>query len=88
MYVYIYERCIFDKPFISFQPKHTFFGKSKVCGLTEFSGAFNRDFDGNTLLLEIEDRNYVYISGLEITEFGTDDKIPDYISLMGNNMIP
>ena len=30
----------------------------------------------------------VYISGLEITEFRTDDKILDYISLMGNNMIP
>ena len=45
-------------------------------------------FDGNTLLLECENNEYVYISGLEITKFNTNDKIIDYISLMGNNMIP
>ena len=30
----------------------------------------------------------VYISGLENFKFKTDDKIIDYISLMGNNMVP
>ena len=48
----------------------------------------NSNFDGNTILLEVEDEKYVYISGLEIFEFRTDDKILDYKSLMGNNMIP
>ena len=57
--------------------------------MTEFSGAGDKiDFDGNTLLLECEDNEYVYFSGLEIFNFKTDDKIIDYISLMGNNMIP
>ena len=57
--------------------------------MTEFSGANNsHDYDGNTLLLEFEDNEYVYISGLEIFKFKTDDKIIDYTSLMGNNMIP
>ena len=57
--------------------------------MTEFSGARDKnDFDGNTLLLECEDNEYVYISGLEITKFKTDDKIIEYISLVGNNMIP
>ena len=46
------------------------------------------DFEDNTFLLEVEDRKYVYISGLEITEFETTDKVIDCISLMGNNMIP
>ena len=46
------------------------------------------DFDGNTILLECKDNEYVYISGLEISKFKTDDKIIDYISLMGNNMCP
>ena len=46
------------------------------------------DFDGNTLLIECEKNEYVYISGSDITKFKTDDKIIDYISLMGNNMIP
>ena len=58
--------------------------------MTESSGAANNssEFDGNTLLVECENNEYVYISGLEITKFKIDDKIIDYISLMGNNMIP
>ena len=58
--------------------------------MTEFSGAANKnsDFDGNTIFLEVEDRKYVYISGLEITENETSDKVIDCISLMGNNMVP
>ena len=89
VYVYKYEKCKFDQPFIFFQPKHIFIGKSKVCSMTEFSGANDRSiFDGNTLLLEFENNEYVYISGLEIIKFKTEDKIIDYISLMGENMIP
>ena len=70
--------------------KMFFFGKSKVCPMTEFSDTANNDsdFDGNTLLLECENNEYVYISGLEITKFKIDDKIIDYISLVSNNMIP
>ena len=58
--------------------------------MIEFSGSANNssEFDGNTLLVECENNEYVYISGLEITKFKIDDKIVDYISLMGNNMIP
>ena len=89
VYVYKYEKCKFDQPFLSFQPKHIFIGKSKVCPMTEFSGANDSSgFDGNTLLLEFANNEYVYISGLEIIKFKTEDKIIDYISLMGNNMIP
>ena len=34
--------------------------------MTEFSGADNTsDFEGNTLLLQCENNEYVYISGLE-----------------------
>ena len=90
MYVYIYEKYKFDKPFLSFKPKHIFIGKSKVCDMTELSGAADNssDFDGNTLLLEVEDRNYVCISGLETTEFETNGKVIDCISHMGNNMVP
>ena len=65
VYVYKYKNCKFDKPFLSFKPKHIFIGKTKVCEMTEFSGAadISSDFDGNTLLLEVEDRKYVYNSG-------------------------
>ena len=91
VYVYIYDKYKFDPPFLSFEPKHIFIGKSKVCERAEFSGAaniINSDFEGITLLLEVEDRNYVYTSGLEITEFETSDKVIDCIDLMSNNMIP
>ena len=58
--------------------------------MTKFSGAADNssDFEGNTLLPQCENDEYVYISGLEFFKFKTDDKIIHYISLMGNNMIP
>ena len=90
VYVYKYEKNKFDQPFLSFQAKSIFIGKSKVCQITKFSGAADNssDFDGNTLLLQCEINEYVYFSGSENFKIKTDDKIIDYISLMGNNMIP
>ena len=56
--------------------------------MTEFSGASDKnDFDGNTLSLECDNKEYVFFFGLEIFQFETDDNIIDYISLMSNNMI-
>ena len=87
--VYKNEKYKFDQQFLSFQAKSIFIGKSKICSMTEFSGALNNShFDANTFLLECEDSKYVFISRLEIFEFRTDDKLLDYISLMGNDMIP
>ena len=56
VYVYKYDRYKFDPPILSFEPKHIFIGKPKVCEMTEFSGAVDNssDFEGNTLLLEVE----------------------------------
>ena len=72
-----------------FNQKIYFFGKPNVCSMTEFSGALdNSNFDGNTILVECEDSNYFYISGLEIFEIRTSDKFTNYISLMCNNMTP
>ena len=67
MYVYKYEKCKLDQPFLSFKVKIIFIGNSKVCEVTKFSGAedYSR-FDGNNFLIECEDNEYVYISGLEI----------------------
>ena len=87
--VYKYDSCKFDKPFLSFQAKNVFIGLSKVCPMTEFCEAEDKEkFDGNTLLLECENNEYLYISGLEIFKLKTGDKVIDYISLIGNNMIP
>ena len=89
VYVYKYKIYKFDSPLFSFRAKNISIGKSKNCPMTEFSVARDKtDFDGNILLLECEDNEYVYISGLEITKFKIDDRNIDYISLMGNNMTP
>ena len=78
VYVYKYEKSKFDQPILSFKPKHNFIGKSKVCPMTQFSGANDSSgFDGNTLLLECDNNEYVYIFGLEIFKFKTDDEIID-----------
>ena len=58
--VYKYEKCKFDPPFLSFTSKHVFIGKSRLCALTEFSGANDSSgFDGNTILLECADNEYL-----------------------------
>ena len=65
--VYKYDKYKFDQPFSSFQAKNIFIGKSRICEMTELSGALNNpDFDGKTILLECEDSKYVYISRLWI----------------------
>ena len=48
----------------------------------------NSDFDGITILLEIEDNKYVFIAVYEIFGVRTVDKTLDYISIMGNMMKP
>ena len=76
VYVYKYGKYKFDPPFLSLKTNNILIGKSEVCEMTEFSGAEDEEgFDGNTLLLECEDNEYVYISGLEIFNFNTDDKV-------------
>ena len=90
MYMFINMKNVnLTDPSHLFKQNIFFIGKSKVCEMTDFSGADDSSgFDGNDFLLECENNEYVYISGLEIFKFKTDDKIIDYISLIGNNMIP
>ena len=55
MYVFKNDKYNIDPQFLSFQAKSIFIDKSKVCPLTELSGAGDKiDFDGNTLLPECE----------------------------------
>ena len=68
-----------------------FLGKSQICKMTMFSGAFDKkEFDGNTILLEISEENekhkYVYIGGDMVCSFMTSDNIYEYISNMGNSL--
>ena len=70
-----------------------FLGKSQVCKMTMFSGAFDKKvFAGNTILLKISEENekhkYVFIGGDMVCSFMTSDNIYEYISNMGNNLCP
>ena len=71
----------------------TFIGRSRLCGMTEFSGSENKEvLDGNTILIkdgaENNKHRYVYIGGDMVCSFLTIDKIYKYISNMGNNLTP
>ena len=60
VYVYKNKICKFNPPLFSFQAKNVFIGNSKVWPMTKLSSARDENyFDGNTLLLECEDKEYV-----------------------------
>ena len=64
----------------SVKPMEIILGKSQVCIMTMFSGAFDKKvFDGNTILLKISEENgkhkYVYIGGDMVCSFMTSDII-------------
>ena len=74
-------------------PMKSFLGKSQSCTMTALSGAFDKVcFDGNTILLKIGIENgkkeYIYIGGDMVCSFLTSDNIYEYVSNMGNNLIP
>ena len=55
-------------------------GKSQVCNMIMFSGAFDKKvFDGNTILLKVGEKNHkhknVYIGGDMVCSFVTSDNI-------------
>ena len=75
------------------KPMEIFLGKSQVCNMTMFSGAFDEKvFDGNTILLKVSEENekhkYVYIGADMVCSFMTSDKTYEYISNMGDNLSP
>ena len=77
----------------SVKPMRIFSGKSQVCNMILFSGAFDKKvFDGNTILLKISEENikhkFVYIGGDMVCSFMTSDNIYENISNMGNNLSP
>lgn len=81
------ERKYSVDPIVSFDAKYIFIGKSPLNKMTKFSGGHGKKFDGNTILLHINDNNYVYI-GAQIYKFKSFGKIIKYESPVGNNDVP
>ena len=55
--------------------------------MTKYSGGHCPKFTGNSILLKIGDKRYVFI-GHTIYEFSTKDEITEYHSPVGNNDVP
>ena len=64
-----------------------FIGKSPLIQMTDFSGGHGKYFDGNTILLLLNNNNYIYIRDT-IEKFKINDKIKKYFSFVGNNDVP
>ena len=87
--IYKYEKFKFEKLFLVLKPSEKIVGKSRMCRITEMSGACdNSDFDGKTKLVGSDVKGFIFISGFEIINFKTEDKMIEYISLLSNNLIP
>ena len=67
--------------------KKIFIGKSPKIEMTIFSAGYGKDFDGNSILVEISDKRYCLISD-RIVEFTTKDNIVKFVSPVGNNDVP
>ena len=59
-----------------------------VCDLTRMIDTRVSDYDSNTILFGGDDNEYKFFSGFEIIKLSAEDKIIEFISVMGNNMIP
>lgn len=64
-----------------------FIGLSPLNPMTEFSGGHGSNFDGNSILLKIDDLKYMFI-GSNIYTFTTLNNITVFESPVGNNDVP
>ncbi|AYV80801.1 MAG: DNA ligase [Harvfovirus sp.] len=74
-------------PILTLHPKKIFIGKSPLIKMTKHSGDHGPDFDGNSILLEMEDLSYIHIA-MEIFSFSSIAKIINFVSPVGNNDVP
>jgi hypothetical protein len=70
-----------------FKADKIFIGESPVNPMTEFSGGYGPEFDGNSILLKIHEKEYVFI-GYQIYSFKTKNEIVSFVSPVGNNDVP
>ena len=70
-----------------FKCKDVFIGVSPKNEMTKFSKGYGKKFEGNTNLIKLSDKRYVYV-GETIFEFTSLKKIVDYQSPVGNSDVP
>ncbi len=70
-----------------YKPQKVFIGKSPLSKQTIFSGGHGPCFDGNSILLKMDKKKYIFI-GTEIYSFTSENEIVSFVSPVGNNDVP
>lgn len=81
------NRYHYTEKVLSLTPLKIWIGKSPKSPLTEMSRTYGKKFDGNSLLVQLEPKEYVYI-GDTVYSFKTLAEIDTYISPVGANGFP
>jgi hypothetical protein len=81
------EYYLFTELVKEYNTKKIFIGKSPLIEMTEFSGGHGKDFDGNSILINISNNKYVYIGSI-IYNFTSYSKIIKFVSPVGNSSVP
>lgn len=76
-----------NTPICKYKALQIFVGKSIKNNMTKFSGGTGFKFDGNSILLNINNLTYIYI-GKSIYKFNALNKIITYVSPIGNSDVP
>ena len=82
-----YNQESYDKLTLNIKPQQIFIGKSILNKMTNFSGGYGDYFDGNSILLKINDTSCFYV-GENIKLFHSLNPIISYHSPGGNNDVP
>ena len=83
------NKILYNKnPILTFKNVNKIFiGKSPKNKMTVYSGGYGKEYNGNTILLNIKDNNYVCISS-SIFLFQSLSEIIKYVSHVGNSGVP
>jgi hypothetical protein len=76
-----------NKTLFTLNHETVWIGESPLTATTEFSGGHGDDFKGNSILVQITERRYVFI-GHMVYSFETEHPIIHYVSEVGNNDVP
>lgn len=85
------KSCMLSDFLVEYEPEKIFIGKSILNSMTEFSGGYGDEWNGNSILLfmGMHENKYKYIAiGDNIFSFCMKEKIIEYHSPVGNNEVP
>lgn len=91
--IIVFEPKLYTRFLKGYDASNIFIGKSPLNETTKFSGAYGKPFDGNSILLKLNNlshstsNKYIFI-GSRIFEFETEEPILKFYSTISNNDVP